>query len=174
MHVHARRGTFISHKFALRAGIAVLPSTGYSAATSANGTPVRIFGMAVVHLNLQSLHCKIRCLVADLGADHDVIIGEPWLREHRAVLSYDHLDVHMHVHKGKKTLLLRCGTIDGAHKGFNPLEPDQSSVNGIPVLTCIQMEALLRQPGHRMFVVRVTDASPNGPCLASVRPILMT
>jgi hypothetical protein len=98
-------GTFISHAFARRAGIAVLPATGYSAATSANGTPVQILGMAVVHLKLQSLHCKIRCLVADLDAEHDVIIGEPWLREHRAVLSYDHLDVH--VHKGNKTLLLR-------------------------------------------------------------------
>jgi predicted aspartyl protease len=82
-------GIFISHEFARRAGIAILPSTGYSAATCANnGTPVQIFGMAIVHLNLQSLHCKIRCLVADLGADHDVIIGEPWLREHRAGVSY--------------------------------------------------------------------------------------
>jgi hypothetical protein len=84
-------------------------------------------------------------------------------------------DLDVHVHKGNRKLLLRCGTIDGAHKGFNPLEPDQSSVNGIPVSylyhTCIQMEALLlRQPGHRMFVVRVTDNSSDDPCLASLTP----
>jgi hypothetical protein len=138
-------GTFISYKFARGVGIAVLPSNGYSPATSANSTPVQNFGMAVVHLNLQSLHCKIRCLVADLGADHDVIIGEPWLREHHAGM------ITLTCMFTRK-LLLRCGTIDGAHKGFNPLEPDQSSVNSILVLICIQMEAVSRCCGNLVIV----------------------
>jgi hypothetical protein len=65
-----------------------------------------------------------------------------------------------------------CGTIDGAHKGFNPLEPDQSSVNGIPVRDYMYPDgglvaATWSSYTWSMFVVRVTDTSPNGPCLAS-------
>ncbi len=78
-------GTFLPHKFLRQSGIAVDGS--YTAATSANGTAVQILGMAVCHLTIQDLHCKIRCLVSDLGTDWDLIIGEPWLREHRAELS---------------------------------------------------------------------------------------
>ncbi len=45
--------------------------------------------MALVHLNLQGLHCTIRCLVADVGEDWDLIIGEPWLEQHHVVLCND-------------------------------------------------------------------------------------
>ncbi len=62
-------GTFISQDFAQRSNVTVVPSEGYSAATSANGSAVQVFSMAIVHLDLQGLHCTIRCLVADLGED---------------------------------------------------------------------------------------------------------
>ena len=66
-------GTFLSQKSVRRSSIAVVPCNdgSYTAATSANGTAVQILGMAVCHLTIQDLHCKIRCLIADLGTDWD-------------------------------------------------------------------------------------------------------
>lgn len=60
-------GGNFSHNFAQHSGIAIQPSSGYTTTTSANGSAVKIFGMAIVHLSVQSLHRKISCLVAEPG-----------------------------------------------------------------------------------------------------------
>jgi hypothetical protein len=40
------------------------------------------------HLTIQSHTSKVRMLVADLGLPYDVILGDLWLKQHQAVLSY--------------------------------------------------------------------------------------
>ncbi len=152
-------GTFLSQAFAKRSNIAVVPSEGYSAATSANGSAVQVFGMAIVHRDLQGLHYTVRCLVADLGNDWDLIIGEPWLKQHHVVLSYDKLDAV--VIKGSQIITLRCGTSDGVDVGFDPNDPTAAAVGNVPVLSPVQMHRLLQQPCHRMFVVHVSGVGPK-------------
>ena len=155
-------GTFISHEFVQRSGIAVLPCgpDSYTSATSANGSAVQIMGMAVCHLTIQDLHCKIRCLVADLGSSWDLIVGQPWLLEHRAELSYNRLDAV--VHKGSRriycvVIVLRCGSSDGV-AALDPSDPSSVAVGSVPVLSAVQMNRLLTEPGHRIFSVHVTAA----------------
>ena len=149
-------GTFISQVFAKRSNIAVVPSEECSAATTVNDSPVQVIGMAIVHLDLQVLHCTICCLVADLGTDWDLIVGEPWLKQHHVVLSYDKQDAV--VTKGSQSITLRCGTFDGVD--VDPNDPTAAAVGNVPVLSSVQMHRLL-QPWHRKFVVHGSGADPK-------------
>ena len=138
--------------------VRALPFCGpdsYTSATSANGSAVQIMGMAVCHLTIQDLRCKIRCLVADLGSSWDLIVGQPWLLEHRAELSYNRLDAA--VHKGSRRIVLRCGSSDGV-AALDPSDPSSVAVGSVPVLSAVQMNRLLTEPGHRIFAVHVAAA----------------
>ncbi len=99
-------------------------------------------GMVVCHLTIQDLRCKIRCLVSDLGSSWDLIVGQPWLLEHRAELSYNRLDAV--VHKGNRRIVLRCGSSDGV-TALDPSDPScvavgsSVAVGSVPVLSAVQM-----------------------------------
>lgn len=70
-------------------------------------------------------------------------------------------------YKGNRRVLLRCGTLDGVDKGFDPGNP-----SAVAVLNTMQMSNLLRQPGHRVFVVRVSESSQMPePCLGAVSDV---
>ena len=101
--------TYLSQGFALKHNIKFVPAPGYTAALSADGSAVTMSGVAVVKVQLQSLQCKVRCWVAELGPNCDVIIGEPWLSEHKAVMPYDNLDVV--VQKAGHLITLQTGPL---------------------------------------------------------------
>ena len=55
---------------------------------AANGSNVKVTGVVHGRLQLQEHASKLRCRVADLGSDFELILDEPWLVQHAAVLSY--------------------------------------------------------------------------------------
>jgi hypothetical protein len=59
---------YVSKEFAGRCNISYVPARGYMKATTANGGALSIVGMAVVHLTLTSLKCKVRCWVAEVAS----------------------------------------------------------------------------------------------------------
>lgn len=64
---------------------------------AADGKAMRISNMAIVHLNLQNLKCKVRFWVAEMGSSWDLILGEPWLKSKSAMLSFNAQSVNSRV-----------------------------------------------------------------------------
>ena len=150
--------TYLSQDFALKHNIKFVPAPGYTAATSANGSAVTHFGVAAVNVQLQSLQCKVRCWVAELGPNWDLIIGEPWLSEHKAVLSYDKLDVV--VQKSGHLITLKCGTAGGLDPGLAADTNVDAIAGNVPILSALQMNKTMNKPGHQYFLLSVS--APEG------------
>ena len=54
----------------------------------ANGNSSPIFGTARIKLQLGGFHSHVPCLVTDLATDFDLILGNLFLTEFKAILNY--------------------------------------------------------------------------------------
>jgi len=145
---------YVSQAFVERAGLAVKPSS--ERVTLADGSEATALGVSLVHLRLQAFHARMKCFVMKLAPPFDVIIGEPWLREHRAVLDYGAQAVTLR--KGTKKIAVSCGP-----KAVMPSAPyPTNSSDEPPLLRVAQVRRMLRKR-ERMFVCQVTAADNPEP-----------
>ena len=84
----AAQGNFVSAEYARRIGLTVFAKNN-TVAKAANGTSVAVVGTATGKLQLQGHTSRVQCCVADLGADFQLILGEPWLQQHEVSLHYE-------------------------------------------------------------------------------------
>lgn len=56
--------------------------------TLGNGQVGKITGKCTLTLRLQAYQAKVTCYVANLSADMDMVLGEPWFRRTAAHLEY--------------------------------------------------------------------------------------
>ncbi len=82
------QNNFVSPSYARRLALSVVPDTF---ATTANGSSVKVTGVVHGKLKCRSTPPTLRCRVADLGSEFELILCGPWLVQHAAVLSYQTL-----------------------------------------------------------------------------------
>ena len=105
--------SFVSTSFLKKAGLGrkVLGKDSPAVATAANGSAVQIEGEVTCKLNIWGHVSKVRCLVADLGVSHELILGQPWLQKQQAVLSYGSLQVAVGAIPSKR-VVLQCNSTE--------------------------------------------------------------
>lgn len=84
---------FIDKQFAQRAGLKCTPA--HRMVQLADGSHTQIAAECNIHLKLfpsergeRHYSARVPCLVIDLGADHNVILGQNWLHQEGAVMSF--------------------------------------------------------------------------------------
>jgi hypothetical protein len=83
---------------------------------------------------------RLHCLVVDLGEDHDIILGQNWMRTERAVISFPDQTCFIQ----KKDLVLEC----------IKTTPSSNDSCSIPRITAIRAKREI-QKGARCLHVRV-------------------
>ena len=101
---------------------------------------------------MQSLNCKVRCWVADLGDNWDVILGEPWLLQYRAELSYDTESVLLHTEHD--LVNLRCATAARSDSGTSIT----ALAGPVPLLFAVDMAEVVEEDHARVFVLSVLNS----------------
>jgi hypothetical protein len=145
----AAQGEFLSHAYVKMHGIAVKPEP--ADIRMADGvTPLPSSGVAVVHLTIGPYKRAVRCLVVDLPDGVDIILGDPWLKQHKALLDYDRAAVT--IRKGNRRITLR------ARKSVAPAVPQAAPKR---FLSAIQLKKAARA-GCRMFLVHVSKLEGGG------------
>ncbi len=102
----AAQGNFVSTEYARRIGLTVVANNN-AVAKAVNGTRVAIVGTAIGKHRLQGHTSRVQCCVADLGADFQLIFGEPWLQQHEVSLHYDTRTAVVG-HAASRRATLRC------------------------------------------------------------------
>ena len=147
--------TYMSYSFAKAHGLTIVQAPGYTVAMSANGSPVTIHGVAVVSLKVQAFNCQMRCWVAELGDAWDLIVGESWLCQHRAELSYEKLEVLLHAEKG--SVRLQCAPSVALPAPHSDTRGAVAPMSGtVPLLSAVQMADVLADASSRSFVLSVS------------------
>ena len=82
------QGAFCSTHFAQRAGILQKLQPGPPTVAHGVSGPVKIIGEVRIRLSIQGFSAVTTLSVADLGNQWDVILGDPWLRQHKVSLNY--------------------------------------------------------------------------------------
>lgn len=79
---------FISEAFAKRAGITVLQPETSSKVVLPDGSEVPVLGKVRVKVSIQKFSGAVHCWVVKLDEGFSLILGEPWLKHHGAVLNF--------------------------------------------------------------------------------------
>jgi hypothetical protein len=155
---------YLSKSFVDSNHIPIIPNSDTVMVTSAGGSTIHIHGIATISLSVQSLTCMVRCWVADLHDAYDLILGESWLSEHSAVLSYSSMTVALK--HDTKLLTLVCRPIGVAGHSDRPT----SAV----LLTALQYSETMDLPGHRHFLVSIDAVTNRPPSLVPLplRPVI--
>ena len=82
--------TLMSASFARRMGFIVTPVNNLLQFEVASGTVCTSIGTCKVHLELQQLSATVTFSVVELAKQYDVILGEYWLSNHAATMSWEH------------------------------------------------------------------------------------
>ncbi len=107
----AAQDNFVSHSYAVRIGLTVTANDD-KMATAANGTRVAVTGMASGRLRLPGHTSTVHCRVANLGADFELILGEPWLQRHKVALHNGTRTADIESGTSKR-LTIQCGSLAG-------------------------------------------------------------
>lgn len=114
----------------------------------ANGQTVDHLGTVVVSAKIQDVAFpSITCVVLDMSSDWDLLLGEPWLRRHRADVSYNSFSVRGYDRKSRP-FVLRCEE-DKPVPGSDCLDLDKM------VISAAQVKRLSRK-GCKTFLSTVT------------------
>lgn len=150
---------FIDKAFVDKCGILTRPI--HKMVELANGTSALLSAECTVYIRMPSKHSgsayvnKLTCLVVDLGADHDIILGQDWLLKTGAELSF-----------AKRVCTL-------VHSGLvlTPIPKQQIKTLKTPLLSVTQVKRALSK-GARCFTVHVvaTDTSVPPTTFASKLP----
>lgn len=147
---------FISPSFAARLGLRIRKQAS-DTVTLADGSRVAIQGTCVAKLTLGPFSSKLKCLVAPLSSQFDVILGNSWLQHHKAMLNYK--DSSLTLFKGSRKF-----RVDQSNAGANlPMAPDgppsardkvQRSLNVQQhMLSAIQAGKAIRQGDRHVLVL---------------------
>jgi hypothetical protein len=112
----------------------------------ADGTSVQVQTVCEVNIKIASPHSRtlykktVTCLVLDLGAGFDVILGQDWLLQEQAILSY----------ADKECTLKKSGVT------LKPFEKESPTVK-LAILTAAQAKKAMDNSAY-FFMVNVVDA----------------
>jgi hypothetical protein len=155
--------SFVSASFLRSAGLwpKVVGRRVPSVTTAANGTAVQIEGEITCELKLSDHVSTVHCLVADLGIDHEVILGQPWLHEQQAVLSVGCLQVTVGLLPTKR-VVLQCSSsrtpVDrsGADT-VNTADGRAECFKRATLISAVKCKRLVRKKQvDRLFAVQIT------------------
>eukprot|EP00877_Chromochloris_zofingiensis_P003160 jgi/Chrzof1/12845/Cz07g09130.t1 len=135
---------FVSRKWAERANIGVRKHT--QTVVLGDGSAAGVHGICSVHVNVGAYCRKLKCLVIDMPDAFDVILGDAWLKKHRAVLMFR-----------ESRCVIRCGNRRISLSAR--VDPEQTDTPGTPVcaapfLTHMQAKRAIRKD-QRTFLVHV-------------------
>jgi len=126
-------------------GIRVKPLDNFEV-TVGDGQAVKIWGEAEVHLRVQGMRTKVKCLVMDLLPQYDKILGQAWLTKHKVLLNYD-----------TKVATVRINSTKVQLKPTKQKQANKPRTFAKELLTMAQTKRLARN-GCRMWVVVVTPS----------------
>ena len=155
---------FISSTWAEKAGIAVQPCN--EQVTLASGKQTSIQGTSSVLMTLGSYSGRVQGYVMPLAECHEIILGNNWLKQNKATLSWETNTVRLK--KGKRTITIKCRNPSlaqgerapppGRRKPTNNKktkdQPSQLPDITIPQLSAVQFHRTVRK-GAEAFILRI-------------------
>jgi hypothetical protein len=139
-------GIFVSQAFVDRSGFAVKPC-GNKQLTLASGATSAISGVVDLHLKIQSFQGRVQGFVTPLAGPYDVILGDSWLKEYKAVLNY-----------GTKSLVIRKK--GGGKVSFSCQQDQKSHPNSSrasPKLLSVAQVTRAVRKGDRVFYCLISE-----------------
>jgi hypothetical protein len=141
---------FLSHEFAVRNHIGIKPCK-LTVNMADGSSQMKVTGTADVHVSIGQYGGKVRCIVVDLPSDFDLILGEPWLKKHKAELRYATSTVVLR--KGKRKIKLSAVPKEKPPRKSLPLLAR--------FLSAIQVKRALKNR-ERVFLVHLTKIEDGG------------
>jgi hypothetical protein len=153
---------FVSRAFADRVGLKPSPCTG--SVTTADGSSHPVAGVITATVKLQHYAAKVPLTVVNLVDHFDVILGDNWLRKHRACLDFCRGTCMLK--KGQRTLTLvqkLAAPTGGAKGSFSPASGQCPKVSSPApkLLSAVQFQRAQRK-GCNSFLVQVEFVSEPG------------
>ena len=93
---------FVSHAFAKLIGVHIEPVE--HKVTLGTGEKVPLKGQCKIHIKLGSYQARVPCYVSELAADFQVILGDSWLKAHKAFFDFKASSVVITKHHRRITL----------------------------------------------------------------------
>lgn len=135
---------FIDNAYVKRHKLSIVPQRGQ--VNCGGDVSVITHGFTKIHLDMQEFHGVVKCYAVDLPLQEvDIILGETWLKPHKAQLHYDKYGTVYFQQDGETRRLHHEGTA----------EPPQSQRVSIPVLNAKQMRRELKSKRANAFIVHV-------------------
>jgi len=145
-------GIFVSQLFAHRHGFVVKPTTEHLQLSGIDGQSCAVYGTTRCTLKVGQLVSQVTAVVIEMDTKLDIILGETWLEQHKAVLDYGS-KACMFMRRGKRCLV-RC---------IKPRSVPSES-NGTPntkILTVTQAKRVLsKRVWYCLALVRKIDEQP--------------
>ena len=141
----AQGSHFISEAFCHRNGLKITP-TAASSITMADNSVVSVLGTTQAHVHLQHYHAKLTFLVIPLSHQFDIILGDEWLKTHKAVIDMAHAKCTL-VHKGIDIVLQ--GQSSNPSTGVPSPDP--------PILSAMQLKRVVRKGANHFSLVMVQE-----------------
>ena len=158
---------FIDQSFVMKNNLNVEKGSGHVLCAGKNEVPVQ--GVVKARVKIQSFAGELNMLMLDMPSEGlHVVLGQPWLKEHKAVLSY--VERCVRFWRGDRRAKLQC-TPDSA-------EPDSQSQMSPPLLTHMQFKRIAKRSDNQTFLVNVmtVDSGANDDTQsvhhAKVKPLL--
>jgi hypothetical protein len=85
--------TFIDRQHSVKEGIVLDPAPVGPTIVLADGSRSSCINMATIKLRLGRYRCKVECLVIDHLEYYPLVLGNPWLNQHSANISYQRKQV---------------------------------------------------------------------------------
>ena len=165
---------FISQAFAAKAQLPVRTVRCLPVEMAAGAT-AEVLGKTSARLQFQShASSPVFYVLRALPADYDLILGESWLKQHQATLSYDGVPACL-VTKGNKRISVPALNFDDSsppgqiptgqlsvsstrHQS-SPATPEVNDQPPMPILSALQFKRAVRKVRKRLFMVLVTPQS---------------
>ena len=112
-----------------------------------DGSSVPTLGTVKVKVRFPDFSRTITAVVADLADNFDIILGQAWLKQHKAVLDFEHDTISLVVNHKRVTYALKTPT---------PTQPKPRS----EFLTAVQATRLLKQ-GCQSVAVNIKEITDN-------------
>jgi len=143
----------INWHLAMHMGLAIHDTT--TRTEWGDGTPLAVKGETTITVQVGKFKAKTKATVVDLGQHFDILLGQTWLRRHKAVMDF-----------GKGTVTLEKGT-----KSCTIKVPDAKRASAKVVTRPISAKKLVNAlaKGDRIFVCTVTER-PEATAPENVHP----